>query len=111
MSLEYSRITITAPLVTLTEAKAHLKITGTADDADVTAKLAEAQELIVAKLGAAADATWTDSTAPLMIRNAIKILLDAFYERRGGDEAADQLRKALDTIDLLLALYRDPTLA
>lgn len=111
MTLEYSRITITTPLVTLDEAKVHLKITGTADDADVTQKLAEAQEQILAKLGTAADPTWTETTAPLQVRNCIKLLLDAFYERRGGDEAADTLRKALDAIDLLLALYRDPALA
>jgi Phage gp6-like head-tail connector protein len=111
MSLEYSRITITTPLVPLTDAKLHLRITGTADDADITAKLAAAQDQVLAKLGTAADATWTPSTAPLTVKHSILLLLDAFYERRGGDEAADQLRKALETIDLLLALYRDPTLA
>lgn len=111
MTLEYSRLIITTPLVSLADAKAHLRLTGTADDDDVMRKLAEAQEQILAKLGVAADATWTDATAPLGVRNAIKILLDAFYERRGGDEAADTLRKALDVVDLLLAPYRDPTLA
>ena len=111
MSLEYSRVTITAPLVSLTDAKVHLRITGTAHDADVTAKLAAAQEQILAKLGAAADPDWTEATTPLTVRHSILLLLDAFFERRGGDEAADQLRKALETIDLLLALYRDPALA
>jgi hypothetical protein len=111
MTLDYSRITLVAPLVTLAEAKAHLRITDPAHDADITEKLDAAQEQILAKLGAAADPTWDATTAPRQVRHAILILLDAFYERRGGDEAADQLRKALETIDLLLALYRDPTLA
>lgn len=111
MTLDYSSITVAGLLVSLEEAKAHLHITDTAHDADITVILEAAQDQILAKLGLAADATWTETTAPRPVRHAIKILLDAFYERRGGDEANDSLRKALDTIDLLLALYRDPALA
>lgn len=111
MPLEYSAITVPGLLVSLEEAKAHLHITDTAHDADITVILEAAQDQILAKLGVAADATWTDTTAPKPVRHAIKLLLDAFNERRGGDDVQDQLKKALETIDLLLALYRDPTLA
>jgi len=107
----FSRVTVAAPLVTLAEAKVHLHLTDTDHDADVTEKLAEAQEQILARLGAAGDATWTASTAPRQVRNAIKLLLDAFYERRGGEENAEQLEKALAAIDQLLGLYRDPVIA
>jgi hypothetical protein len=111
MTLEFSRVTVAAPLVTLPVAKAHLHITDTAHDADVTQKLAAAQDQIVAKLGAAADATWTDTTVPRPVQHAILLLLDALYERRGGDEGATLLKKALEAVDLLIALYHDPTLA
>jgi hypothetical protein len=110
MTLEFSRVT-TAPLVTLAEAKVHLHITDPVHDADVQQKLDAAQEQILAKLGAAADATWTATTAPRQVRHAVLILLDAFYERRGGDESGELLRKALEAVDLLLGLYRDPALA
>jgi len=111
MALDFSHVAIALPLVSLPDAKQHLRITGTAQDAEVTAKLAAAQTQVLAKLGPAADATWTELTTPRDVRHAILILLDAFYERRGGDEANDTLRKALETIDFLLAPHRDPTLA
>lgn len=113
MTLEFSRITLAAALVTLDEAKTFLRIplADTAHDADVSVILAAAEEQILAKLGAAADPAWDATTAPRGVRHAELILLDAFYERRGGDESAEPLRKALQTVDLLLALYRDPSLA
>ena len=113
MTLEFSHVIISVPLVSLTVAKDHLHIVAadTVHDADISEKLDAAQDLIIAKLGPAADATWTEMTVPRPVRHAILIGLDAFYERRGGDEANDSLRKALETIDLLLALYRDPALA
>jgi hypothetical protein len=111
MTLSYSRVTPAGPLLTLAEAKTHLKITDTASDADVSQKLSAAEEYIFAKLGAAADPAWTSATAPRMVRNAVLILLDAFYERRGGDEGAEQLRKALEAVNFLLSLYRDVSVA
>jgi hypothetical protein len=111
VTLIYSRVTPAAPLVTLPEAKVHLRITDTASDADISQKLAAAEEFVFAKLGDAADPAWTGATAPKGVRNAILIALDAFYERRGGDETAEDLRKALEAIHHLLGLYRDPSVA
>jgi len=111
MTLSYSRVTPAGPLLTLAEAKTHLRIVDTASDADISAKLAEAEEYIFAKLGAAADPAWTAATAPRMVRNAIKLALDAFYERRGGDEGAELLRKALEVVDRALSSYRDVSVA
>lgn len=113
MTLSYSRVAPASPLVTLAEAKVHLRIpsTDTASDADVSQKLAAAEEQIFAKLGAAADPAWTAATAPKMVRHATLILLDAFNERRGGDEGAEELRKALEAVDRLLSLYRDVSVA
>jgi hypothetical protein len=45
------------------------------------------------------------------VQAAILLLLDALYERRGGDETNDTLRKAWDAITLQLARFRDPSLA
>jgi hypothetical protein len=111
MTLSYSRVTPASPLVTLAEAKVHLRIPGTDSDADVTKKLAAAEEYVFANLGAAADPAWTSATAPRMVRNAILIVLDAFYERRGGDEGGEDLRKALEVVYRALALYRDVSVA
>ena len=110
MALTYSRITL-PPLWSVADAKVHLRLTSTDSDADILQKLEAAQEAVLAKLGPAADAAWTATSAPRVVRHAILILLDAFYERRGGDETGDQLRKAYETVDILLSTYRDPSVA
>ena len=79
MTLWYSRVTPAGPILTLAEAKIHLKVvaTDTTKDADISAKLAEAEEYIFATLGAAADPSWDATSAPHVVRNAIKIALEA----------------------------------
>jgi Phage gp6-like head-tail connector protein len=112
MPLEFSHdaIVITTPLVTLSEAKEHLRIRDTLHDADVTAKTATAQAAILANLANAADATWTDVTVPLPIKHAILLLTTHYYEHRG--DAMPEVDAALwEAIARLLAWYRDPTLA
>lgn len=111
MTLEFSRVTIAAPLVSLADAKQHLHLTDTSHDADVTDKRDAAQEFVITKLFTAADATWTEATVPRAVRSAILLMLDALYERRGGDEGNEELRKAIQAIEDLVALYRDPTVA
>jgi hypothetical protein len=111
MTLWYARVTPAGPLLTLVEAKAHLKITDTASDADITQKLGAAQEYVFAKLGEAADPSWDATSAPQMVRHAVLLVLDAFYERRGGDEGGEQLRKALTVVDQALKQYRDVSVA
>ena len=108
---DFSRVTIPVPLVSLQTAKDHLHLTDTTHDADITAKLDAAQEYVIGKLFTAADATWTETTAPRVIRSAILLMLDALYERRGGDEGNDELSKAQRAVEDLIALYRDPTVA
>lgn len=111
MTLDYSRVVITIPLLSLSAAKQHLRITDTTHDTEVTALVEVAQEHVITAMKAAADPTWTDTTVPRVVQHAIKLMLDAFNERRGGAEGADELRKAIETVDLLLGLYKDPTLA
>jgi hypothetical protein len=110
MTLTYSRITL-PPLWTVAEAKVHLHLTTTDSDADVSQKLAAAQNAIEAKLGAAADPAWTAATVPPLIRHAVVVLADAFMERRGGDEAAKALLAAYETVDAMLSPFRDVSVA
>jgi ABC-type siderophore export system fused ATPase/permease subunit len=109
--LEFSHVAITVPLVSLTVAKQHLRITDTAHDADIQQKLDAAQAEIVARLSAAVDPAWTVSTVPKPVQHAILILTSALYEVRGGEDPAENMRKTWDAIEQLLAVHRDPTLA
>jgi hypothetical protein len=109
MALEFSRIVITTPLVSLETAMQHLRMTGlTEHEADVQQKLTAAQDRIVAYLGAAADATWTEATVPTPVAQAI-LELTAYFDRWRGDDERDAETWA--KIEKLLSLYRDPTLA
>jgi uncharacterized phage protein (predicted DNA packaging) len=109
------RVSIAAPLVLLADMKAHLRITDTAHDADVTAISASAQDAILASLAAAADATWTDTTVPKTVAHAIKVLTAHYYENR-FTVIEDEPRATTDAevwaaLGRLLAYYRDPTVA
>ena len=108
MPLEFSRVTIPVPLVPLDELKAFLKVTDTDHDAEIASVFDAAQEEIVAYLGAGADATWTDTTAPKGVRHSIKLLTGYLYRARGDDEQAADPWPALRE---LLARYRDPIIA
>jgi hypothetical protein len=102
----FSRVTL-PPLWTVEEAKLHLRITSTADDADITQKLATAQEAILSYLALAADAAWTANTAPKAVTHAILLLTAYYYTERGDGEIPDPWPKIYE----LLAAYRDPTVA
>jgi len=106
VTLEFSRVTLPA-LWTVDQAKVHLRITGTAHDADIQQKLATAQEAILGYLAVAADSTWTAATAPAAVTHAIHMLTAYYYEDRGDGELPDPWPK----IYALLAAYRDPTVA
>ena len=106
MTLDYSRVTLPA-LWTVDQAKVHLRITGNAHDADITQKLATAQEAILGYLAVAADPAWTAATAPAAVTHAIHLLTAYYYEDRGDGSQPDVWPK----IYALLAAYRDPTVA
>ena len=106
MTLEYSRVTLPA-LWTVAQAKIHLRITSTANDADIQQKLTTAQEAILSYLNLAADPTWTAATAPAAVTHAIHMLTAYYYEDRGDGDLPSPWPKIYD----LLAAYRDPTVA
>jgi hypothetical protein len=116
MALEYSHDAVRAvvpPLVTLADAKVHLRVTDSAHDADVSDKLAVAQAWVLAYMGPAGDTTWTSTTAPTPVIHAIKIVLTLLYEHRGDDmdSGTSSAEATWGHIRTLLSGFRDPTLA
>jgi hypothetical protein len=106
MTLEFSRVVL-PPLWTVDQAKIHLRITGTAHDADIAQKVETAQEAILAYLAVAADPAWTAATAPRAVTHAIHLLTAYYYEDRGDGDQPSPWPKIYE----LLAAYRDPTVA
>ena len=104
MTLEFSRVTL-PPLWTVEQAKGHLRITGTAHDADVQQKLDAAQEAILSFVGTGVDPTWTAATTPVAIKHSVLLLLGYLDADRGGDGS---VKDPWPDIYSLLATYRDP---
>jgi Phage gp6-like head-tail connector protein len=116
MTLDFSRVVIAAPLVSLATVKFHLRVTDALHDADIAQKAKAAQDRITAYLTTAADATWTETTVPTPVAHAILLLTTHWYEHRGDDMAPSASGSTPDAdvwkaIENLLAFYRDPTLA
>jgi hypothetical protein len=110
------RVSIPTPLVPIAEMKAHLRITDTAHDADVSTIAGAAQDAILAYLTAAADPAWTTATVPKTVAHAIKLMTTHLYEHRGDDmdpsgSGATPDADVWDAVKRLLGRHRDPTLA
>jgi len=102
-----------AVLVTLTDAKAHLKITtpdGHPGDADIQAKLDAAEGIIRKHLKLQDDPSWTPATVPPPIPAAILLQLADLDIHRGGP-GDDNAPNNWDRIQTMLRPYRDPALA
>jgi hypothetical protein len=105
-----------AVLVTLTQAKAHLRITTSADDVDIQLKLDQAEGIIRDYLKDP-DAAWVSpATAPAPVTAAILLMTTHLYEHRGDDMAGSLNSGQPDTqvweaIGRLLMRLRDPALA
>ena len=99
-----------AALVSFDDAKRHLRITDSAHDADVQVKLEEATDIIVNFLKERADPNWTETTVPLRIQSAIKMILTHLYRHR-GDDMAPVDEDLWAAVTRLLGRDRDPALA
>jgi hypothetical protein len=102
------------PLVDLTQAKAHLRITVSDADADITLKLAQAEAIVLQRCSSTVywreiAAAWTSVTVPLAVQAAILLVLTGLYELRGDDMTLDF--KLWEAVDRLLQLNKDPVLA
>jgi hypothetical protein len=107
------RITL-PPLVTLETAKLQLRITGTDYDTDVELRRVQATNIILDFLQDRADASWTDTTVPDPVQQAVLVMLTHLYERganttpaAGGTPTDADVWKA---IERLLARSYDPGL-
>lgn len=106
-------------LVTLEQAKKHLRLSGSHEDDDVRAKLRQAHGIIADYLSstdtdwiAEVDA-WTDETLPEDVRGAILLQFGELYRFR-GDEVDQPKREPgclSDTIRALLARKRQPVIS
>lgn len=95
--------------VTLVQGKAHLRVTTSAEDTDITLKIDQASGIVADYLKGRADATWDTLTVPVPVQSATLLVLGHLYVNRGDDMAADQtLWQALER---LLWRFRDPALA
>jgi len=109
-----ARVTLAGPLVTVDQAKIHLRITDSAHDADLAQKVAVAESAILNYLGAGyVDDTWTPATAPAEVTHAILLLACHYFEHRGDDLGAARPTVAYIWGELteLLKNIRPPALA
>jgi len=101
-----------ALLVTLTTAKAHLRIPAAlvVDDTDIQLKLDQAEAIILRYLKSQADPLWVSpATAPGNVTAAILLALGSLHEHRGDDQTLSE--QTWTAIERLLVGIRDPALA
>lgn len=81
-------------LITLEQAKAHLRVTHTAEDTAITEMIEEASDAIVNYLKSSADAFLDTSenvievAVPHVVRRACKVQVEDFFRNRGGKQEA-----------------------
>lgn len=110
-------------IVSLVEAKQHLRITSDAENADLTSKLLDAHGLVLDYVAdgksddyQTAMLAWDDESAPRAVRAAILRTFGDLVRFRGNDDDPAEVRVdgafALSPrARQLLRLYRDPALA
>ncbi len=94
-------------LVTLARAKAHLNVSDALHDDDIQQKISAASAAIRDYLKDRNDPTWTDTTVPPFIAQAVLLLLGNLYEHRGDVNDAS----IWDAIGVLCRRSTDPAIA
>lgn len=101
-------------LVSLANAKAHLRISTDDDNVDVQQKAEHASALILERCNSTAwwraiTTTWTDATVPGSVQAAVLVLLTHLWENRGDNMEPDE--KVWQAVDRLIAMKKDPVIA
>lgn len=95
-------------IVTLEEAKAHLRVDGDVEDADIAIKLDAAEAAVAQRLNRPVpwqDASGIDVPVPAPVKAAILLLLGDLYATREG-AVTGTIRTENTTVDRLLSPYR-----
>jgi hypothetical protein len=100
-----------ATLVTLQQAKDHLRINHNNRDADIFEKVEQASDIVLTYLDERAVAGWSDGTVavPGNVR-AATLLVVGHLNRHLGDEMENDER-LWESVKRLLVAFRDPALA
>lgn len=93
-----------AALVTLQQAKEHLRVTSDAENTDIDLKVDQASAIILTYMKSQAVAGWSDGTVtvPGNVEAAVLIVMEDLYERRPIN---------WDSVGRLLVGMRDPAVA
>jgi hypothetical protein len=95
-------------LVTLVQAKEHLRITSDDADNDIMLKLTQAEAIILEYLDTRADAAWVPATTPGSVSASILLALTDLHEHRGDEPLSEETWIA---ITRLLARKRNAAIA
>jgi hypothetical protein len=98
-------------LITLEQAKAHLRVVSVDEDDDIDRKIEQAGAIVLDYLKGQAVSGWNDGsvTVPRVVEAATLVMLTHLYENRGDDMTADE--DAWKAVERLLMRFRDPALA
>lgn len=97
------------PLVTLAEARVHLRVDGETEnplgpiDQDITNKILQASDIVTDYIKQP-DHEWTEEDAPPLIKAAVLLVLSKLFDAPMDDPLPDGVKN-------ILHRYRDPALA
>jgi hypothetical protein len=96
-------------LISLEEAKQHLKVDDAAEDTEIGNLVASASDMIMDYLKRT-ETGWDEATTPPLVKAATKIILSGLYDDREGTGAGDFFAPN-GAVARILARYRDPAIA
>lgn len=98
-------------LASLADAQLQLHVTDPARVTEITLLLEQASAIVFDYIGARADPTWDEDSAPLVVQAATLRMLTHLWEHRGDDAADKTDEKLWEALSLLLMRTRDPAIA
>jgi hypothetical protein len=98
-------------LASLADAKLQLRVSDPAREPEITLLLEQASAIVFDYIGARAEPSWDEDSAPLVVQAATLRCLTHLWEHR-GDDTADKTDETLwAALSLLLMRTRDPAIA